>query len=310
MPVPMPDDRVCHEGPRVERVGDFDVIDCLACGFRHVLPLPDPESLERIYRHEYYSEEKPLYLERHEADREWWQLVHDERLERFEALLNTESRRVLDVGCGPGLFLDQARCRGWSARGIEPSRQAAAHCRAQGLDVVNDFLGPASAASLGRFDAVHLSEVLEHIPDPAGMLETIRGLLVPEGVLCVVVPNDYSPFQQALREVEGFEPWWVVPPHHLNYFDRASLGRLLERSGFEVLATEATFPIDLFLLMGENYVGNDELGRQCHARRKRLELTLEKAGLRGLKRDLYAALAKHGIGRELVVFARRREGGA
>jgi len=307
MPVPMPDNAVRHEGPSVERVGEFEVIDCLACGFRHVLPLPDPETLERIYRHEYYSEEKPLYLERHEADREWWQLVHDERLERFEALLPRAGRRVLDVGCGPGLFLAQARRRGWNALGIEPSRQAAAHCQAQGLDVVNDFLSSASAAMLGQFDAVHLSEVLEHIPDPAGMLGLIHGLLQPGGVLCVVVPNDYSPFQKALRQVEGFDPWWVVPPHHLNYFERASLARLLERSGFEVLAAEATFPIDLFLLMGENYVGNDELGRQCHARRKRLELTLEKAGLRTLKQNLYAALAEQGIGRELVLFARRRE---
>jgi hypothetical protein len=39
-----------HNGPRIATAKGHDIIDCFACGFRHVLPLPDPASLEREYR--------------------------------------------------------------------------------------------------------------------------------------------------------------------------------------------------------------------------------------------------------------------
>jgi hypothetical protein len=125
------------------------------------------------------------------------------------------------------------------------------------------------------------------------------------GLVCIVVPNDYNPFQEALRNTMGHLPWWVAPPHHVNYFDFDSLESLLGRLGFEVLLQEATFPIDMFLLMGDNYVGNDVLGRQCHVRRKSLEQALSAAGLATLKRQLYQAMAQLGLGREVLLIARK-----
>ena len=52
-----------HLGLCVDRTGDFDVIACGRCGFRHVLPLPTADALAHAYQHEYYAVEKPLYLE-------------------------------------------------------------------------------------------------------------------------------------------------------------------------------------------------------------------------------------------------------
>ena len=57
-----------------------------------------------------------------------------------------------------------------------------------------------------------MSEVLEHLPDPAGLLRTCHGLLEPGGLVTISVPNDFNPFQQALQDHLGFEPWWVAPP--------------------------------------------------------------------------------------------------
>ncbi len=296
-----------HEGPVLDRRDGFDVIDCRACGFRHVHPLPTVDELSSLYDEDYYSNEKPLYIERVKEDLDWWRIVYRERLEALEQALAGGRRRLLDIGSGPGYLLETARDRDWEAIGIEPSRQAAAHSRDElGLTIVERFLDEDSAAELGTFGAVHLCNVLEHVPDPAHLLRLAGSVLDPGGVLMAIVPNDYNPLQQALREVEGFSPWWVAPPHHLNYFDTTSLPALAERVGFEVLARETTFPMELFLLMGEDYVGNDELGRACHARRKRLERTLDRAGLSGLKRGLYEALAALGIGREIQVVARKR----
>ena len=293
-----------HSGRVLDTVHRFDVIECGRCGFRHVVPLPSPSDLERVYREEYYTTDKPCFITRAREDLRWWELVYSDRYDSFEARLPLDRRRILDVGAGPGFFLAHGQQRGWRGLGLEPSTAAAAHARTLGLEVRPEFLDQRIAPELGTFDVVHLSEVLEHLPDPAHLLALAHGLLAPGGPVCVVVPNDYSPFQRALRSVRGFSPWWVAPPHHLNYFDRVSLTRLLERTGFEVVAVEATFPIDLFLLMGDDYVGNDELGRSCHQKRMAFELALATAGLGQLKRALYRAFATLDVGRELQLLAR------
>jgi len=174
-----------------------------------------------------------------------------------------------------------------------------------GLDIVCDFLTDERSRDLGTFDVVYMHEVLEHIPDPEAMARRAFSLLDPKGLLCVVVPNDYNPFQAALRSTMGFEPWWVAPPHHINYFNSASLAALLKRTGFDIAHVETTFPIDLFLLMGDNYVGDDKVGRECHKRRMTFELNMERSGLTGLRRGIYKSFGEQGLGREIVMLARR-----
>ena len=294
-----------HVGEPLDAANGFTVIDCDTCRFKHIVPVPTPAELEHVYGHEYYATEKPLYIQRHLEDREWLDLVYAERYDAFERLLGAGRRRLLDVGSGPGLFLKHGAERGgWQVRGIETASQAVAHSRGLGLDVTQGFLGADTAASLGRFDVVHMNEVLEHLPDPRAMLGLAHDLLDPGGLVALMVPNDYSPFQAALRDACGMAPWWVAPPHHVNYFDVASIQRLLAER-FEVVSVETSFPIDLFLLMGHNYVGDDQLGRACHAKRKQFELALARADKSALRQEMYRRLAGLGIGRDVFVIARR-----
>ena len=293
-----------HAGAALDAANGFTVIDCGACRFKHIVPIPTPAELERVYGHEYYSAAKPLYIQHHIEDREWLDLVYAERFDAFERLLGAQRRRLLDVGSGPGFFLAHGAGRGWAVRGVEPSTQAVAYSRGLGLEIAEGFLDESSAPALGRYDVVHMNEVLEHVPDPRRMLGIVRGLLDPGGLVALMVPNDYSPFQSALRDACGFAPWWVAPPHHVNYFDVDSIQRLLAER-FEVVSVETTFPIDIFLLMGVNYIGNDELGRECHGRRKAFELALARSGKNELRRQMYRRFAELGIGRDVFVVARR-----
>lgn len=295
-----------HTGPLLDSVKGFDVIECERCGFTHIVPLPSPEELESMYRHEFYTEEKPLYFERHRDDLDWWNMVYSERYETFEELLPSHRRRLLDVGSGPGYFLLHGKQRGWHTLGIEPSAHAARYSRDLGLQVVNDFLDTRTVGQLETFDVVHMREVLEHVPDPGGMLKLAGELLNRDGILFLSVPNDYNPFQRVLRKVRAFDPWWLAPPHHINYFDFHSLERLVQSNSFDVIIKDTSFPMDIFLLMGDNYVGNDALGRLCHSKRKMLEQTLAEAGLAGLKRQLYQSFASLGIGREVQIYAKKR----
>lgn len=293
-----------HHGTELAHQGAFTVIDCVACGFAHVLPVPTAEELDRVYRHDYYNTEKPLYIESLRRDLDWWRLVYGERIARL-AEVTDAGRRFIDIGSGPGFCVQIARDSGWDALGIEPSRQAAEHTRQLGCAVIEEFLTPDLAERVQPCHAAHCALVLEHLPDPIGFLACVHRLLVPGGAACFSVPNDFNPFQMAVHEL-GTRDWWVAPPHHINYFSHRSLAHLLDRSGFEVVEITSSFPIDLFLLMGDNYIGNDEVGRSCHVRRMAFEKALAHTGKADLQRRLYRTFAAEGLGREAVIYARRR----
>ena len=296
-----------HAGKVLDEKGGFKIIECTQCKFKHIIPIPTKDELEEIYKNEYYCDEKPLYLERHREDREWWNTTYDQRYSFFEQELSPDQRNILEIGSGPGFFLLRGKERGWNTTGIEPSKQAAEHSRSLGLDIHEVFLDRDTLKGWGGYDVVHMSEVLEHVQDPAELLKNIYQLLNPGGILCVSVPNEYSPFQYALRTQCDYEPWWVAPPHHINYFDFDSLSGVMERSGFSIVRKEGTFPMEMFLLMGENYIGDDALGRNCHGRRKKFDETLVNAGLGEFKAKLEMAFAQCAIGRTAVIYGKKEK---
>ena len=125
------------------------------------------------------------------------------------------------------------------------------------------------------------------------------------GLLCIAVPNDYSPLQTTVRQTLEYNPWWVGAPQHINYFDFASLEKLLTKFGFTVLLKESTFPIDMFLLMGENYIDNDKVGRKYHGMVKEFEKRISATNHKSLKRKLYQKFADLGIGREAIFYVQK-----
>lgn len=100
--------------------------------------------------------------------------------EEFERL--RETGRLLEVGCGPGFFLAEAKRRGWQETGVETMEVLAEHARdASGLNVrVGDLAQ--SAFPEGHFDVVHLNEVIEHVVDPIALLTEMRRVLRPGGM--------------------------------------------------------------------------------------------------------------------------------
>lgn len=121
--------------------------------------------------------------------------------------------------------------------------------------------------------------------------------------MCLTVPNDFSPLQIAAQEGKGHAPWWIAPPHHLNYFDFDSLEALMRRIGLTPTERLTSFPMEAFLLMGDDYVSDPATGKACHRRRMNFDLAFEAAGIGAVRRRLYGALAAAGIGREATVIA-------
>ena len=156
-----------HKGLLCSEVGSFKIIDCEVCGFKHAIPLPTFEELKTVYAHEYYSKEKPLYIERYIEDKNWWNLVYEQRFSLFEEHSQTEGKSILDIGSGPGLFLAKGRELGWKVKGIEPSTDAAKYSREKlDLDIEEKFFEMDLAKNLNKFDVINLGEVVEHLSDP------------------------------------------------------------------------------------------------------------------------------------------------
>lgn len=291
-----------HDGPVVDTVDQIQIIDCESCGFKHVSPLPTEEALNPLYKKEYYDKEKPQYINDSEEDIEWWQITYREYFHLFEKYLTKESAKVLEVGSGPGLFLKCGKENGWDVTGIEPSKQAYDYSLQFGAPVINDFFSKESVEKLGTFDIIFMDTLLEHVPDPIAIIQLAKSILNKGGLLCIISPNDYNPLQKILREHQNYSPWWVVPHHHLNYFDFQSVQKLLNRQGFTIREKLGTFPMEFFLLCGDNYIGKRKLGREVHNKRKIFEKTLNVSNPE-LLRVFYQSLGDQGLGRSFVILA-------
>lgn len=295
-----------HYGEVIDSKDGFDVIECETCGFKHVIPIPTPEELEKLYKEEFYSTEKPKYFKDTEEDLEWWEMTYRNYYQMFEKYCQKGNRRLLEIGSGPGYFLKCGKELGWDVLGFEPSKQAYEYSQKFGVKVVNEFFNERNADKYGKFNIVYMNTVIEHLPDPISLIKIAKSVLNPNGFICIISPNDYNPLQNILRNNLGYEPWWVAPPQHINYFDFKSIKKLLERLGFEIVESTGTFPMEFFLLSGDNYVGNDELGRKCHFKRKIFEKNMYKHGREYLN-SIYKSLANNYIGREFVVIGRVKD---
>jgi SAM-dependent methyltransferase len=148
--------------------------------------------------------------------------------------LNTYLRpgRLLDVGCGMGHFMVQARRGGWNCQGVECSQFAASYARKR-WDLRIHPVCDLSEARLpdNHFDACVLMGVAEHLPHPRNTLTQVFHLLKPGGMLHITAPN-FSSFR-ALLEREDWSA--IIPTGRLYYFTAESLGRILRAAGFERL---------------------------------------------------------------------------
>lgn len=284
-------------------------------GYRHLDPVPSQEELGKFYQSRYYdllrkggrAPELRRLLEGGTAGAREQQWLREGMFKDIIAVLNKHCRgkRLLEVGCGQGEFLALASENGFDVVGVEPSTEAARLAADRKLCVhpatLEQFAEVPKETTREGFDAVVLLNVLEHVPNPVDTMTRCKSLLKPEGILCVRVPNDFTQLQHAAETSINKREWWIAVPDHINYFNFESLRRLFEGIGFDVVYNQGDFPMEMFLLMGDDYVANPEVGGRCHERRVRFDLALPPE----LRRSIYGALAASGVGRDCLMFGRK-----
>jgi len=290
----------------------FRVIEDPTYGFRRLDPIPGEAEVSEFYESRYYdllrkgnrAPELRRLMEGGDAAAKELQWLREGLYTDIVNVLDEVSpgRRLLEVGCGTGDFISFSQEHGFSSVGTEPALKIAQLAASKSLTIhamtLDKFVAHAPTA---KFDVVVMLNVLEHVPDALRTLQACKQLLVPEGILCVRVPNDFTEIQAAARQKTGADPWWIAVPDHINYFNFASLRQTLDCLGLDTVYAQGDFPMEMFLLMGENYVGNPDVGSRCHARRVQFDLGLQPE----LRRRIYSALASAGVGRDCLVFAKR-----
>ncbi len=216
---------LCH-GSEIRPLAGYQIValsKCATCGFVFASDTPTSAELEDYYRNygtsHYLS---PVTVKRYN---EW--------LDDFESFRQTGN--MLDVGCGSGFFLEEAKKRGWNVFGTEFSDALVAISKAKGIIMQQGGLTEDTFHGIG-FDVVVSIEVIEHIYNPADEVRNIHRILRKGGLFFCTTPNFNALSRYWLKDRYNIIAW----PEHLGYFTRKTLKYLLERHGFKTVRTTST----------------------------------------------------------------------
>lgn len=293
----------------------YTVINCESCGYWHVHPMPTNEELNLHYEQNYYETlgDNRTMTDKLDDPDGFYRLQYEDRLRLITKHLGDGlPRSIMDIGAGYGDFLRFMKSKGWETQGVEPSRHAYELIEnRKELDIKCANVDELTNPGFKPVSVVAINNVLEHLNCPQGVLETAREhLLLPNGIVFIVVPNDFSVLQNllmqtVLKDKPDKQNYWVCPPEHLNYWSPKTIVGFLQRCGFEMEFLTTDFPMEIFPLMGEDYITKPDVGRKAHLKRVSFEKYLNQAHAEEFKDFLYLSLAQLGIGRDMYVVAKR-----
>jgi SAM-dependent methyltransferase len=200
----------------------YRVVRCRSCGLVRSDPVLEADGLAKLYRASTFDYGDEL---------EGLRATYGRALERVAKLV-PERAGLLDIGTGSGFVLELARDRGWTdIRGVEPSEDAIAKARPDIRPMISpDVMRPGSFER-ASFDAVTMFQVLDHMPDPVGLLDECRRVLRPSGVMLAFNHNVTAWSARLLGERSP-----IIDVEHTYLYSPRTIRALFDRSGFEVVS--------------------------------------------------------------------------
>jgi 2-polyprenyl-3-methyl-5-hydroxy-6-metoxy-1,4-benzoquinol methylase len=206
----------------------FQLVKCDACAFIVTSPRPPDSELGKYYLSDQYSShtdkaksfiDKIYKLSRVLTMRWKMNLVK-------ENLTSLNSMRLLDYGCGVGIFLKTAKQHCFEVSGVEPSAIARSTAQKTTGQIIHEVL-PESA---DEFDAITLWHVLEHIPDLNEKLNALQRALKKSGTMFIAVPNHLSP------DAKTYGNLWAAydVPRHLWHFNQDTMKQILSNHSLRI----------------------------------------------------------------------------
>ena len=209
---------------------EFELIKNSKYGFLETRPQPSSDKLP-----DYYKSED--YISHTDSQRNFFEkayhLVRSISLKKKLRLINSftsESKILLDIGCGTGDFLQTAQENDWTVYGIEPNEQARRIANGKTKNRVFNLEKLQEFEAQG-FDVITLWHVLEHLPNLEAQVEIFKKLLKPDGTLIIAVPNYKS------YDANYYKEFWAAydVPRHLWHFSKTSMSNLLSKESFQII---------------------------------------------------------------------------
>lgn len=200
------------------------LVKCRNCGFVFSRKIPSDEDLAYVYNTFFIIQQSvsPITVKR-----------YHEMLDYFEPF--RKNNNIIDVGCGDGYFLDEAKKRGWNVYGTEYMDSKVEFCRQKGINMSQGILNLANYAP-GFFDVIVSIEVIEHINNATEEIKNFNSILRKGGIVYLTTPH----YNSLSRHV--FHGKWNVIsyPSHLSFYTKKPLRRLFESSGFSLVRFATT----------------------------------------------------------------------
>jgi SAM-dependent methyltransferase len=235
---------------------------CQDCGALYQTPRPSLSAFEAFYRDSvssnYWAE--VFFPAVAEARRE---KMFRPRAERLAALCEAQGlaiRRLIDVGAGYGIFLDEWRKRAPETHlvAVEPSAALAEECRSKGFEVVENIVEQVGEEYEAFADLVVCFEVLEHAYEPVAFVKSLMRLARPGGMVFV-----------STLCIDGFDlqTLWhksnqIFPPHHINFLSVLGFEKLFTRAGLEDVSVSTPGKLDVDIVRNATRLDPDILHGQ------------------------------------------------
>ncbi len=203
---------------------NYQVVECVSCNFIFLNPPPNKSQLVKYYKNFDYQ---TGFINEN--------LIRRDSIKTLKNLkkLGYDNGSLLDIGCGAGFFLDEARKFGWEVQGIDTSEITSSYGKNKlKLEIINsnflDYKFPES-----KFRVITLLQVIEHLNDPTTMIKKIYKLLEPNGILCIATPNIESYLSRILKNNFNY----MIPPEHISFYSPQTLKTLLKNANFRIVKT-------------------------------------------------------------------------
>jgi 2-polyprenyl-3-methyl-5-hydroxy-6-metoxy-1,4-benzoquinol methylase len=200
---------------------DFDLVECNECKLKYFSPIPEPAQLSKFYSRLHYQHDP------------WRQAAKaDYYISRL--LKQNKSGIILDIGCAAGFFLHRiSETTDWKVKGVELAEQPSQYARdILGLDVVTGELFSAKFSD-NAFDAIHIGDVLEHVPNPLEFIKECRRILKPDGRIYLAVPNGFIDSKGLIHYYKEENRAGRHASGHIFFFEKKTLYKLFDITGFK-----------------------------------------------------------------------------
>ncbi|MCX6083316.1 MAG: methyltransferase domain-containing protein [Chloroflexi bacterium] len=239
------------ESNLIRIIRGFRIVKCKNCGFLYTNPryVWDYENSTGVFQNKLLAYQQHYLPKRKLSAHHFWEEAENYR----------QIGALLEVGCGYGFFLNDARIHGWSVTGVEIAHDEAEWGQKQFDLTILPSIDELQLTGQ-KFDIIALWDVIEHIPNIFPLLQHCFNLLRPGGILVLKTPN-----AEGLMIMPTWWSWiylqfyWQLvypanPIEHIHHFTPGVMKKLLSDHGFIVQSLEIRQGWNERILIGRNWV--------------------------------------------------------